>query len=79
MRWASARVYGLNLVGLRRKKIPADSIKALAFAFKTIFNSGLLVKNALQKLKTQAKNTEEVVYLIDFINKTERGITRSCR
>ena len=74
-----ARVYGLNLVGLRRKKIPADSIKALAFAFKTIFNSGLLVKNALQKLKTQAKNTEEVVYLIDFINKTERGITRSCR
>jgi len=74
-----ARVYGLNLIGLRRKKIPAPSIKALAFAFKTIFNSGLLVKNALQQLKAQANNTEEVAYLIDFINKTERGITRSCR
>jgi len=74
-----ARVYGLNLIGLRRKKIPASSIKALAFAFKTIFNSGLLVKNALQQLKAQADNTEEVAYLIDFINKTERGLTRSCR
>jgi UDP-N-acetylglucosamine acyltransferase len=74
-----ARVYGLNLIGLRRKKIPALSIKALAFAFKTIFNSGLLVKNALQQLKAQADNTEEVAYLIDFINKTERGLTRSCR
>ncbi|MFA5005479.1 MAG: acyl-ACP--UDP-N-acetylglucosamine O-acyltransferase [Candidatus Omnitrophota bacterium] len=74
-----ARVYGLNLIGLRRKKIPPESIKALAFAFKTIFNSGLLVKNAIEQLKSQVNNTEEVAYLIDFINKTERGITRSCR
>ncbi|MCK9571867.1 MAG: acyl-ACP--UDP-N-acetylglucosamine O-acyltransferase [Candidatus Omnitrophica bacterium] len=74
-----ARVYGLNLIGLRRKKISPQSIKALALAFKIIFNSGLLVKNALQKVEAEVQNTEEVAYLIDFISKTERGLTRSCR
>ena len=33
-----ARVYGLNLIGLRRKGIAHDSIKKIDQAFKLIFN-----------------------------------------
>lgn len=74
-----ARVYGLNLIGLRRHNIPKESIHQLNRAFKTLFNSGLSIKHALEEL---AKNTEpcaEISYLIEFIKNSERGISRSCR
>jgi len=74
-----ARVYGLNLIGLRRRKVSNDSIKALGQAFKIIFNSGLTAKHALKNLEGKVNITKEISYLIDFINKSERGLTRSCR
>lgn len=74
-----ARVYGLNLVGLRRKGISHDSIKQIDQAFKIFFNSGLSVKHALERAETELEKTEEVAYLINFVKNSERGMTRSCR
>jgi len=74
-----ARVYGLNLIGLRRRGISRDSIKKIDQAFKIIFNSGLSVKHALERVEKELEKTEEISYLIDFIKKSERGLTRSCR
>jgi UDP-N-acetylglucosamine acyltransferase len=74
-----ARVYGLNLIGLRRKGINHDSIKKIDQAFKLIFNSGLSVKHALERVEKEIEKTEEVIYLVDFIKRSERGLTRSCR
>lgn len=74
-----ARVYGLNLIGLRRNKIPNESIKVLDQAFRILFNSGLTPKHALQRLETDVRKTEEVMYLVNFVKNSERGITRSCR
>jgi len=73
------RVYGLNLVGLRRFNTGRDAIKALDEAYKIIFNSGLTTKHALEKLKKEVKITPEITHLIDFIKKSERGLSRSCQ
>ncbi|MCX5697857.1 MAG: acyl-ACP--UDP-N-acetylglucosamine O-acyltransferase [Candidatus Omnitrophica bacterium] len=73
------RVYGLNLVGLRRNNISRDSIHALTHAFNVLFSSGLSIRHALESLVKEASACPEVAYLIDFIKRSERGISRSCR
>ena len=74
-----ARVYGLNLIGLRRKGVTRESIKQIDQAFKLIFNSGLSVKHAIEKVEKELAKTEEIIYLVNFIKSSERGLTRSCR
>jgi UDP-N-acetylglucosamine acyltransferase len=74
-----ARVYGLNLIGLRRNGVSKKSIDALGSAFKIVFNEGLLAKHAVEKLEKEIPKTPEISYLIDFIKKTERGLSKSCR
>lgn len=74
-----ARIYGLNLVGLKRSKIPQDSVEKLDKAFRILFNAGLTVKHAIEKAKGEAISCKEVAYLIKFIENSQRGLTRSCR
>jgi UDP-N-acetylglucosamine acyltransferase len=74
-----ARVYGLNLVGLRRHKISAESIKQIRQAFKTLFNSGLSLKHALEKIEKEIKLTPEISHLLKFARSSQRGLVRSCR
>lgn len=74
-----ARVYGLNLIGLRRKGIANASIKQLDQAFKIIFNSGLSVKHAVEKVEKELEKNEEITYLLNFAKSSERGLARSCR
>ncbi len=74
-----ARVYGLNLIGLRRKGISHDAIKKIDQAFRLIFNSGLSAHHAAEKAEKEIEKTEEIKYLIDFIKSSKRGLARSCR
>ncbi len=74
-----ARVYGLNLVGLRRNNISKDSIHELTHAFNILFSSGLSIRHALESLVKETFSYPEVAYLIDFIKRSERGVSRSCR
>lgn len=74
-----ARVYGLNLVGLRRNGISNDSIRKIDQAFKLFFNSGLSVKHALERAEKELEKTEEVLYLVNFAKSSERGMSRSAR
>lgn len=74
-----ARVYGLNLVGLRRNKFSRETIALLNHAFKIIFNSGLSTKHALEALEKEVKLTQEISSLINFIKNSQRGLVHSCR
>ncbi|MFH1338966.1 MAG: acyl-ACP--UDP-N-acetylglucosamine O-acyltransferase [Candidatus Omnitrophota bacterium] len=71
-----ARVYGLNLVGLRRQGVDGKAIKQLGHAFKILFNSGLSLRHALENLSEENYTSEEVSYLIEFIKNSKRGICR---
>jgi len=74
-----ARVYGLNLIGLRRNNIPRDFINELNRSFKVLFEEGLTSKHALEKIEKEVRATEEIKHLISFIKSSSRGLVRSCR
>jgi UDP-N-acetylglucosamine acyltransferase len=69
-----ARVYGLNLVGLRRAKVPAAQISVLKNAFKVLFNSGLTKSHAIEKVALEASPCPELEHLLFFAKTTERGL-----
>lgn len=73
-----ARLYGLNLVGLRRNNVSKESIDQLNKAFKILFHSGLSFKHAVKQVE-EIQSTAEISYLIKFINSSQRGIAHSCR
>lgn len=74
-----ARVYGLNLIGLKRSNVSRESIRQLNHIFKIVFNSGLSAKHALEKIEKEEKLLVESKNLVDFIKKSQRGLVRSCR
>lgn len=74
-----AKVYGLNITGLRRAGIAKEVIAQLGSAFKILFNSGLSIKHALEKVQSQINSSPEILNLIDFIKNSQRGICRGLR
>lgn len=74
-----ARVYGLNLIGLRRHGVSADSVRALKRAFRIVFNTGVPPKRAIKDLDPALLSNKEVAYLVDFVSRSSRGLSRSCR
>jgi UDP-N-acetylglucosamine acyltransferase len=73
-----ARVYGLNLVGLRRQRVDRKVIKQLSHVFKILFNSGFSIRSALDKLSKEKYTSAEVSHLVDFIKNSKRGVCRHC-
>ena len=72
-----ARVYGLNLLGLKRSNVPMESQRALKKAFKIVFHSGLTLKNSIENVRASIDGFSEVTYLVDFLTASERGVCRS--
>lgn len=71
-----AKLYGLNTVGLKRQKFDDATIKNLKKAYKILFRSKLTLKESIKKLKTEREETDEINYLIEFIEKNKRGVCR---
>lgn len=71
-----AKLYGLNLVGLKRRGFNDDAISNLKKAYRIIFRSGLILEEALDRVKSELSGSEEAMHLIDFMKNSKRGITR---
>jgi UDP-N-acetylglucosamine acyltransferase len=65
---------GLNSVGLRRRGFSASTVRELKEAYKLIYKSKLNVSQALEKLRENGNIIPEVAKVIEFIEKSERGI-----
>ena len=72
-----ARIYGVNLTGLRRARFPSSTIDALRQAFRILFQQGLPMSAALERLEGTAPDVPEVHLLLAFIRASRRGICRS--
>jgi UDP-N-acetylglucosamine acyltransferase len=70
---------GLNQIGLERAGFTAEDIRALKEAYKTLFLRGLPQSEALAALRAQSPVSDPVRHLADFIETSERGITRGGR
>jgi len=71
-----AKIRGLNLVGLRRRGFTTEQISNLKKTYRLLFRSGLPLKEALAEIKSTYGDDENVMYLLDFIENSDRGITR---
>jgi len=71
-----AKLFGLNLVGLKRRNFSEKTIKALKDAYRIIFRSNLLLEAALIKAQNEAEDVPEVRHFIKFIQGSKRGTCR---
>ena len=68
--------YGLNKVGLERKGFSQERLRALQRAYRLLLASKLNTTQAVEKMKTEAIGTEDVAYLVRFIESSERGVLK---
>ena len=69
------RFAGLNLIGLRRRGFDNDTILKIREAYNTIYSKGI-IKEGLEEVKNTMEIIPEIQYVLDFIEKAERGIIR---
>ena len=74
-----ARPFGLNVRGLRRRKFPEPVIRSLRKAYRILYQSNLLLRDALVALRRDFKDVPEVLSLADFIAASKRGVIRPRR
>lgn len=72
----TAKPYGLNIRGLKRRGFEDDTIKAIRQAYKIVYRSGMQLTQSLEALQDLAAEFPEVGYFRDFIAASERGIIR---
>lgn len=70
------RVKGLNLIGLRRRNFPRETIKVLRSTFKILFNSNLNTRQAVDRIRDEIELIPEVSTILDFIAKSDRGLVK---
>lgn len=73
-----AKPVGLNLVGMRRNGFTREQIKAVKHVYKTLFFRGLLLKDAVAKLRSE-NLPPEAALILDFVESSKRGIARPRR
>ena len=69
-----ARVVKVNVVGMRRAGIPEERIRSVRDAFKALWRSDQLVREAtLERLERDPGASEEVRYLVGFLRRQMAG------
>lgn len=69
------RYAGINIVGLRRRGFSNDLIELIHNAYRIIYGNGTRAEN-LQRVRSELQVTKEIQYILDFIEKSKRGIIR---
>ncbi|MBI5379969.1 MAG: acyl-ACP--UDP-N-acetylglucosamine O-acyltransferase [Nitrospirae bacterium] len=70
------KLHGLNLVGLKRHGFSAEQIRRLKQSYQILFRSGLLLKQALQRVRDELAGSPEAMALAKFVEGSERGVSR---
>jgi UDP-N-acetylglucosamine acyltransferase len=71
-----AKLYGLNTIGLKRHGFSNSSINNLKKAYKILFREKRTLTDAIKKIKAELPQTDEIIRLVEFIEKNKRGICR---
>jgi UDP-N-acetylglucosamine acyltransferase len=72
----TARPYGLNAEGLKRRGFSAQAIRGLKTAYRTLYRSKLPLEAALRQLEAQALECPEVRLIVEFLAASKRGLLR---
>ncbi len=71
-----ALLYGINTVGLERRGFSKEVISILKKAYRILFRSHLLKKDAIQRVLEELRDYPEIKMLVEFIQSSKRGVAR---
>ena len=69
----TCRYEGLNAIGLKRRGFTSEKITLIKDAYRIIFQSGLLLANALEKVKSELPPEPEILEILDFFASGTHG------
>ena len=67
-------LYGLNLVGLRRRGFSSEQIKILKEAYRILFRKSATIQEGIKEVEEKLPSTPEIQNLIEFVKTSKRGI-----
>ncbi len=68
------RFSGINSIGLRRRNFKPSQRSNIKKAYKIIYNSNYNTSQALEKIKVDLTLKNEILTIVNFIDKSSRGI-----
>jgi UDP-N-acetylglucosamine acyltransferase len=71
-----ARLHGLNLEGLKRRRFEREKIEALKKAYRIMFRSKLTAGAAIVKIRRELSGYAEAQQLATFVENSQRGVCR---
>jgi UDP-N-acetylglucosamine acyltransferase len=71
-----ARLHGLNLEGLKRRRVGKEKIEALKKAYRILFRSRLKTSDAIVKVRQELTGCAEAEQLVTFVQNSQRGVCR---
>jgi UDP-N-acetylglucosamine acyltransferase len=71
-----AKIMGLNVVGLRRRGLSREVLSSLKGAYRTLFNSGVGVAEAIAKIEQGPRSPELDMFLSFLRGVSARGLCR---
>ena len=72
----TAKPYGINAEGLRRRGFPPEHIAGIKRAFKLLYRQGLSLKQAHEEIEKMIPACPELALLTQFLGTSSRGIIR---
>ncbi len=71
-----ATLRGLNVVGMRRRGGTVEDVRAMKQAYRIAFREGLLLKDAIERIRAELGANAYVERFVAFLAESERGVTR---
>jgi len=71
-----AKIYGVNLVGLKRAGFSKETISALRKSFKVLFFQNHTLENARKVIEEEGPPAKEVESLLSFLSSSKRGVCK---
>jgi len=68
---------GINSVGLRRRGFSEEQLNTILEVYRHLYQKGMNTSQAITYIETEMRLTPEVVEIINFVKKAERGIIRA--
>jgi UDP-N-acetylglucosamine acyltransferase len=72
----SAKAFGINSEGLKRRGFGEEQIAEIRRAYKTLYRSGLTLEEAKAAIAVQVAKTPALKIFADFLGRSTRGIVR---
>ena len=68
--------YGLNKVGPERRGFSRERLRAIQHAYRLLLAAKMNTSQAIEKLRSDGIANEDVAYLVEFIERSERGVLK---